>query len=191
MAEITEDRSCTLVGRFMRDWALAESGLDGVIATALKMGILESWLISTTIPVSHKWNIAKTLIDLSRMSDEDKTSFKGLEHTINELNGDRNMVAHCMFLPAPDREAVRFLQIASRGKLLILKKGKGQSIFDWSENEFEDRAQKMLGLRDEFITLSSRLKDLQSLPPLTLLEALSDTRFNPFTGSVDVLKKDS
>ena len=53
MAQFKQRYACELVGSFMNSWAIAEAKLDKIIATDLEIGTMESWAISTTIPVSR------------------------------------------------------------------------------------------------------------------------------------------
>ena len=109
MAKITNEYSCTLVGRFMKEWAFAEAALDEVIATALKIDTVESWVLSTTITLYLKWNISKSLINLSQMSEKDKQKFMEMEKEFNNLSGDRNLLAHYMFVVSEEKRRGKFL----------------------------------------------------------------------------------
>ena len=188
MAKITEDRSCTLVGRFMRDWAIAEAILDEVIAKALKIRAPESWVVLSTITVFDKWRIVITLVELSKPSDEDKKSFKKQKIVFTDLMTDRNMLAHSFFCPTTDETAVAFLRFASKGKLQNIKREESTLATEWSEEEFEDRHRKISCFIEELGVLSSKL---ESIPSLTLGEALMGPRPNPFRKLLDDLGNDS
>ena len=175
MAKITEEYSCTLVGRFMKEWAIAEGALDEVIATSLKIDVVESWVIATTIPVYLKWNIAKTFVALSQMRPEDKQTFKEMEKEFNQLVADRNVLAHCMFFASEEEDVVKFLRVASRGTIK-------STIIEWSESDFTERVERIGGFRKKMKILNEKVKESNLIPPPTLAEILSGTQTNPFAG---------
>lgn len=166
MARITEEYSCTLVGKFMREWAIAEAELDKLIATALRIDNIESWVISTAIPVSHKWNIAKSFVRLSQMNDVDKTEFKSLEKCFNELVAARNIVAHCMFSPEVNENVVIFLRFASKGTLK-------SELDKWPESQFLKHVESIRSFKRGLEVLGDKLEESKLLPRPTLAQLLS------------------
>ena len=69
---IGTERSFNLVGEYMSKWAIAEYSADQVIASALNLTPMHSHLLSTTIPISNKLELTKTMISLSDMNQEEK-----------------------------------------------------------------------------------------------------------------------
>lgn len=185
MAKITSEYSCTLVGKFMSEWAFAEAILDYVIATVLKIDVLRSVVISTTIPVSHKWNIAKTFVNLSPLNNDDVREFNELEKEFNSLIADRNTVAHCMFLPTDDGSAVHFYKFANKGKLNLTGTRGNQdlvTVVEWSEVDFASRFERMDSLRRRLAVFHGKLKSSEPPPPTAFAQAVAGHQTNPFRG---------
>ena len=184
MAKITNEYSCTLVGRFMKEWAFAEAALDEVIATALKIDTIESWVLSTTITLHLKWNISKSLINLSQMSVKDKQKFMKMEKEFNNLSRDRNLLAHCMFVEREEKDVVKFLQIAHKGTIK-------STVIEWSEGDFMERVERIKGFEQKLKIINKKLKDSNLLRRPTLSEIMSSIQPDPFTGLLKGRGKDS
>ena len=167
MTEITKDRACTLVGRFMRVWAFAEQQLNEVIATALKITIVESFVISANISLRQKWNILGSLVSITQFNKDDRNKLlKSMNNDFYRLSNVRHIMAHCMFFPSEDGTTVAFLRFAADGKLKPAKSDKkeNQAIIHWSENELLNFEKETENFTNNLHKLDSKLKATQHLP---------------------------
>ena len=180
MEIITMDISYVLVGKFMSKWAIAEQWLDIAIATSLKVDAAESVVLSSAIPVANKLELAKSMIFLSKMSKEDSKIFTKQIDDFRGLLESRNTVAHCMFSPNGEGNAVQFFRMATRGTLRNSQKKWKEST--WSDTKFVDLFDKLDGLVIKFKELNKKFKESELSPPVSLAQALSGTKVNPFTG---------
>jgi len=143
----------------MKEWAVAEYNLDELIQTDLGINILQSVVLSTVMSVYQKFNIAKTLISSSAMNEEDKKSFCDLESQCNNLNSQRNTIAHCIFFPTENGSKLKFARFANQGKLEIMISEDKINFknFEYTSEEFEDLLQEIKTFSEKLKTAKKKL----------------------------------
>ena len=153
MTAISRERSYMLVGKFMEQWAIAELQVDYAIAKALKLNDPQSLLFSSTLRVSQKLDVLKVLIDASQLEPDERARFKKHMGKLSNLSGDRNKIAHALFIPTRNGNEVFFVTTA-------LKDGELKSPqFAWSEEQFHSRYERLKNLADKFEELGERLEE--------------------------------
>jgi len=147
------NHACFLVGRFMYEWALLESAINGGVGKLLGMDAVEETIATNNMQFRNKANILKTVIDLRGGGDDwAKAAHKDIEK-ICDLSLDRNIVAHTIFGPTEDGK-VRFLVVKASDKLKF-----PETV--WSPEDFVARYKKMKiyrGRVEEIISVLAKRK---------------------------------
>ena len=177
MGDISLERSYSLVGQFMCQWALVESVVNRVIAEALKLDTTQSFIISTILSTRQKIRVLSTLVNLSPINETQKLFYKRTMQELDDKIIIRNIIAHSPFLPSKDKQSIEFLRVQ-------LKKGEIRAPeIKWSEKEFLSYFQDLVTLSKELDLLNIIFK--QAKAHQALAEALCGTQTNPLAGLSD------
>ena len=108
MREITQFVAFELVGRTINQWSMVECQVDDVIQKTHKLTHPQSVIICKSLSMWKKIEILKSLVKHSSMSIDEKTSFGEKIKELEKLSEQRNIIAHCIFVPNDDNTKVRF-----------------------------------------------------------------------------------
>lgn len=118
-----------------------ESRLNDAIATALRLDVLQKAVICKNIQLRDKTKIARTLVSLAFLTDDQKQHYDKTINRISTLSNDRNMVAHDMFDADPSGDGVEFFVTKAAGKLHFPETR-------WSVDETEEKSDELLLIAD-------------------------------------------
>ena len=142
----------------MSKWAIAEYTADQAIASALNLTPLYSHLLFTTIPISNKLELTKTMILLSDMNQVEKKHYTKQIDLFREQSQHRNIIAHCMFYVSEDGKTVNFIRAAKKGKLLLAD-GSTLKTTRWTAAQFEKHIRVLDRLSNELTGLQEKVMD--------------------------------
>ena len=173
MGEITEVRSFVLIGRFMKEWAIVELGIDRVVSGALGLNDPQSFIVSRELGTRAKVTLIKKMISTVPKYNDDSKIFKKVIGELDNLLKDRNIVAHHNFFPSKDGARMDFVGA-------LISEGKPDLFVDsWTVQDFLDRFKRMHDLVGELEELRKILKNTTSV--LNLASVLSGTQPSIFT----------
>ena len=142
----------------MSKWAIAEYSADQVIASALNLTPMHSHLLSTTIPISNKLELTKTMIFLSDMNQDEKKHYTKQISLFMHQTQHRNIIAHYMFYVSEDGKTVNFVRSAAKGKL-TLADGSTLQTTRWTAAQFEHHIRVLDSLSNELTGLQEKVMD--------------------------------
>jgi hypothetical protein len=109
-----ETRTVSLVGYFLQFWSVLESNLNHAIEHALDLKMVQGAIVTKNIQLRDKIHMLKTLVDVRGMHVE---RLKKVLDDVATLSGDRNMIAHDMFMADDEGDGVQFIVVKAKGKL--------------------------------------------------------------------------
>ena len=142
----------------MSKWATAEHTANEVIAAALDLTPMYSHLLSTTITIANKLELAKTMVFLSDMNQKEKKHYNKQIGLFGDHIQYRNIIAHCMFYVSDNGNTVNFIRAANRGRLLLAD-GSTLQTTRWTLTQFERRIKVLEQLSIELIGLQEKVVD--------------------------------
>jgi hypothetical protein len=145
-----------LVGRFLQHWGALEPAMREAIGNGLRLGKLETVMVCCNMQLRDKINLLKTLAEF-RLPKEaiEQKRFKDALEDISDLSWIRNMMAHDVFAPSPDRQGVQFLVMKAKGKLDF-----PETI--WPASRFYEEASRVGAVQEEIKALSERFQSINA-----------------------------
>ena len=156
--QIDEKTCFTLVGQFLRDWALMEMQLNDVIGAALELNGAQKFIVCSNIQFRDKIHIARTAVDIATARDKAE-HYKSELVKLGKFTTERNMVAHDVFGVSDDRDGVIFLVTQAKGRLKFPE-------IVWTKRDFEKRQQKMDAFTQMLVGLVADMKQHAQTVPL-------------------------
>lgn len=163
-----------LVGQFLHEWSFLEYEMEQAIGAALGLSSIQRLMITKNMQLRDKINLLKTVAYMAS-SEKERSNRAKMLSAIADFAGNRNMIAHDLFLPSKDGRGVNFLVTKARGRLAIEDPV-------WTASDFFDKFEKISsfkkfvkGLRGDletFRAVTQRLKDKEASAEPTLAQAL-------------------
>lgn len=142
----------TLVGHYMQNWALMEAELNEALFAAMRTRPVTSVVIARNTFLRTKISILRSLVGLLPIEPAGAAALEKLLKRIEKLSGDRNMVAHDVFLPHP--KGVQFLVVKARGRVDV-------TTVIWTPKDFKTRCLELQEIRQDLNCVPEGIKDAQ------------------------------
>jgi len=133
-----------LVGEFMFHWAYLETRINNAINSILEIDGGDALILTANITVRDKIHILQTMAHFY-LGPEAVADANALFKQIGTASGNRNLVAHNVFLP--HKKGIEFQVVKAKGKLSF------PGIL-WTKEQFALRFAEMCILADEVTALA-------------------------------------
>lgn len=163
-----------LVGHYLQSFALMEAALNSVIATALKLDVLQKAVVCKNIQLRDKIKIGRTLAEMVLFSPDERTRFDKLFIKLGSISQLRNMFAHDMFLPDPKGGGVEFFVTKASADLQFPDT-------TLSVDEIEERCDDLSAISEDLDALAVAIKSADAFRSVAkaLIEAETDASMSP------------
>lgn len=170
-----DTRTVALVGQFLQLWAVMEQALGGAIGAALELTHSSRFIMMANIGFLNKIYTLGAICRFSNLTTEDIDDAKNMLNQIQNLYGQRNIVAHTVFTKSDESDGVKFLAWRARGKLSFPPA-------DWSISDFTICFDKMTEFMKGLLKLEYQLKHSKRIPANSLAALLAAAPYPPTGG---------
>jgi hypothetical protein len=159
-----EIRAFALAGHYLSSFAIMESNLNAAIGAGLRLGELQTLIVTKNIQFRDKQKIIRTLTNIAFIPDETKAAYDRTLIRMGDMSNDRNMVAHDLFFADEDGDGIEFIVTKAHGTIKFPET-------KWSVDDVEERSMELLATSDRLKALkedfkrSDQLLALAKAPP--------------------------
>jgi hypothetical protein len=141
-----------LVGEFMWHFAMLEDDLNNLVEQMMGLETMNGAILINHLDIAKKVNLAVCGMQLQPI--DQKAAIKDL-NKIFGINEDRKIVAHCLFGPTTEGEAVDFHRTTTNKKLSL-------DLVTWTKDDFRAKFERMTEVRNRLVDLTNTVKMVQS-----------------------------
>jgi hypothetical protein len=159
-----ETRTVALVGRFLQLWALLETTIGNAIGAALRLNKIQEYVLTRNIGFTNKTYVLSALCSVSQLDYREQKECRLLLQAIRNFSGNRNIVAHDVFIDYERTDGVEFLLVRAKGKIDFPD-------MQWSVDHFEKLFLSLMDFQHAINKLETKLRHAKR-PDANALAAL-------------------
>jgi hypothetical protein len=141
-----------MVGEFMYNYALLETDLNQLLGQMMGLENPNAHILTSSMDVSKKLNIAICGIKFQPIDHEAAAE---VLKELFDINGERKIVAHCLFGPSKKGDGIEFYRITTNRKLNMY-------VEYWTKAQFAAKIENMKVVRNRIQALEKAVTPIQS-----------------------------